>query len=462
MNSRLPKNPARSPTGAAVASRTSLVMSLFVWLMVLLMTLPKDFVSLFADPPAPSASAAGATLNSILWLVLFVAAPIYLVQRTGMVLRLLRSLNVFFIAFFLLVLLSITWSAAPDVTFDRFRRLVIIVCCCMAVALVGWNPRQFQNLLRPVLTAFVAGSIVYGLVFPELAIHHQDSYELRDAWHGLAYQKNVFGALATYTVILWLHAALSRQAAWWKALLFGGLGLVCVRLSHSSTSLLISIFSIFLLFLTMRSPPALRRYMPYIIGLFVVLVALYVLAVLGLVPALQSLLDPITSLTGKNAREATGRAPIWELIELEIARHPWLGIGYGAYWVGPIPGTASYVFVTAIFFYAASSHSGYLEVTNDLGYVGLACLIGYVLVYVRQSMRLWRTDRNQAALYLALIFQQGLENLSEAEWLQVTSVNFIITTLATFTLARNLLDESRPAPRVQRAPAHPARRAMRR
>ena len=137
--------------------------------------------------------------------------------------------------------------------------------------------------------------------------------------------------------------------------------------------------------------------------MFTILVALYACAALGVIPGLQRLLDPITALTGKNAHFATGRAPIWDLIKAEIARHPYFGVGYGAYWTGPTPGTASYIFVTAIYFYAGSAHNGYLEVTNDLGFVGLACLMAYVLVYVRQSLRLWRIDRYQSALFLACL-----------------------------------------------------------
>ena len=128
----------------------------------------------------------------------------------------------------------------------------------------------------------------------------------------------------------------------------------------------------------------------------------------GFVPALQGLLDPITASTSKNAENVSGRAPIWALIRPESASY--FGIGYGAYWTGPIPVTASYVFVTAIYFYAGSAHNGYLDVTNDLGYACLACLIFYILTYVKQSLNLWTIDRYQAALFLALLFQQGLEN----------------------------------------------------
>ncbi len=426
-----------------------------VWLMLILMTVPKDFVSLITNPPPPTAAAAGAAFNSLLWVVLMVVAAIVIVWRARLAWLLLRHLNVAFILFCILVLASALWSAAPAVTLDRLRRLITILACCMTVNLVGWHRRSFQDLLRPAVTVLLAASLIYGLIFPKLGIHQSDQPELVGAWHGLMFQKNIFGSVATYGVILWFHAWLAREASRLRVLVGVSVSLGCLLLSRSSTSLLTTAFSIFFLTLVLRSPANLRRYTPYFVGLFVSLVAIYALAVLGVVPALQSLLDPISALTGKNASTATGRAQIWELIKAEIARHPYFGIGYGAYWTGPIPGTASYIFVTAIYFYAGSAHSGYLEVTNDLGFVGLGVLICYVLAYVRQSIRLWHIDRYQAALFLALLFQQGLENLSEAEWLQVTSVNFIVMTLATCAIARALLEEQlqhyflRPAENVR-------------
>jgi exopolysaccharide production protein ExoQ len=429
-----------SPQPWVSDDRFGTITTVIAWLLFILMTVRKDFVSLVIDPPPPAASAAGAAFNSALWVLLIVAAALFVLWRTQLALLLMRNMNVFFILFLVLVLASTVWSADPAVTLARFRRIVTILVCCMSVMLVGWHRRRFQDLIRPPITFLLAASIVYGLLFPELAIHQSAQPELHNAWHGLTFQKNILGGLATYGVILWFHAWLERGTSGIKVLLGLAVSFACLLLSHSSTSLLTTVFSLFFLTLALRSPSNLRRYTPYFVGFFVVIVALYACAALGLVPGLAVLLDPITAATGKNAADATGRAPIWALIKLEIARHPWLGIGYGAYWTGPVPGTASYIFVTAIYFYAESAHNGYLEVTNDLGFVGLGCLIGYVVAYIKQSLFLWRIDRYQSALFLALLFQQGLENLSEAEWLQSNAVNFVVMTLATCALARALLE----------------------
>ena len=66
--------------------------------------------------------------------------------------------------------------------------------------------------------------------------------------------------------------------------------------------------------LTLRSPPNLRRYTPYFVGLFVISVALYALAALGNRSGTSR--PPGSDYRGdrKNAENASGRAPIWALI----------------------------------------------------------------------------------------------------------------------------------------------------
>ena len=91
--------------------------------------------------------------------------------------------------------------------------------------------------------------------------------------------------------------------------------------------------------------------------------------------------------------------------------------------------------------YPTESHDGYLDIINDLGYVGLICLLGYLLLFLRQSLALLKIDQTQALLFLALLFHQLIINLTETTWLQAASFNFVIMTLAMFSLARAAVDQ---------------------
>ena len=195
------------------------------------------------------------------------------------------------------------------------------------------------------------------------------------------------------------------------------------------------------LLLLMRSPPGMRPYLPYLIVMVLMILLVYALAMLQLIPGMNILMAPITAFTGKDMT-FTGRSEIWAVLLEHIRYNPILGTGYGAYWTaGPVPGTDAYAFMWRMNkFYPGSAHNGYLEIVNDLGWVGLLCLLGYLLMYVRQSLQMLGVDFNQTALYLALFFQQVITNLSESHWFSVLSVDFVIMTLATMALARGLLE----------------------
>jgi O-antigen ligase len=264
---------------------------------------------------------------------------------------------------------------------------------------------------------------------------------LKDAWRGLTAQKNEFGQLSSFGVIFWVHGYLAREVKLWRTLLFGGLSVTCVFLSRSSTSLLATVFVSLFLLMLLRSPRNLRRYMPFLVALFAGTVLTYAFAVLKIVPGLDLLLEPITRITGKDTT-FSNRSVIWEIIKEHIQLSPYIGTGYGAYWIGPVPSSPSYSFLGRMYFYPTESHNGYLEIVNDLGILGMICLMGYLIIYVRQSLQLMRIDRAQGALFLGLFFQQAIMNLSESCWLVVNSgFLFTIMTLATFALARSLLEQ---------------------
>ena len=107
-----------------------------------------------------------------------------------------------------------------------------------------------------------------------------------------------------------------------------------------------------------------------------------------------------------------------------------------------------------MFFYPSESHNGYLEIVNDLGYVGLICLLVFLIAYLRQGIELMRLDRNQAAMYLALMYHQLVVNMSESEWFARDSV-FTMMILGVMCMSRALYESRRqvhvPVP-VPRAP----------
>jgi O-antigen ligase len=410
-----------------------------VWVLVVLMIVPEGFdYQLLVDVQAP---VSGSPLSRALWLGLLALATAVILWRAALVWLLLRSVNLFLLLFVALAIASIVWSIDPMVTARRDIRLITMVAVCIAFCLAGWHARRLQNVVRPLLTVVLVGSVAFGLAVPSLAIHQELSPELVGAWRGLANHKNTFGALACTALIFGWHGWLAREVRWPSALLGGALAATCLWLSRSSTSAISAAVAILLLLVLMRSPRSMQPYLKYLVAGVTAVLVIYALAILRLVPGLDLLFAPIAQVTGLDMT-FTGRSEIWAIIVERIHQDPLLGVGYGAYWTGPVPQSPSYEFIWRMgSFYPGSAHNGYLEVANDLGAAGLAVLLGYIVTHLRQAVRVLAANRAQGALFVVLFIQQAVVNLAESHWLNVLSVQFVITTLVTAALARMLLEQ---------------------
>ena len=366
-----------------------------------------------------------------------------MIRNWQQVRELLAVVNRPFLYFLVLATLSLLWSIEPAITLRRLDNPPLHIIVLVSHGLLPVSAGSLGDSRPPCdgcslrccsrhRQSFAIGTL-------ELGIHQEQQKELLNAWHGIATGKNLLGSLASCACILWLHALLTRETG---RIVHGianlYLAVLCLVMCRSSTSLRATVFAAFFVVLLLRPPGFMRRQMPYFVGLFAVAVLVYALAVLNIVPGLSVLLTPISAITGKDLT-FSGRTNIWYVLRLHMPLHPLLGTGYQAYWIGPIPSSPSYEMIKWLWFYPTEGHNGYLDVMNDLGYVGGICLLAYFIRYLRQGLELMRLEKARGALYLALIFRAFLADMSESHWFSVTSIDFVIFTLATFSLARELL-----------------------
>jgi O-antigen ligase len=438
----------------------SVLVAVLTVVLIFMTAVPEDILAPIGQKTSLQSMAEPNPLMRTVKLALLAVSLIIIGLRSAAAQRLLKQVNRFFIVFLFLVPASYLWSISRADTLARFISIASIVAISTAFCLVGWHPRRFQVVVRWTITVLLAGSVVLYLTNPDLAVEHGDG-TLKDAWHGLLSQKNAFGMISSMGVVFWLHAMLSRDAGLIRGLAGVALALTCLLHSRSSTSILATSLSCLLLLLCARPPRALRPYVPYVVGGLVVVVLVYALCLLRLLPGLGLLLSPITHLTGKDMT-FSNRSEIWRIIKEHIQLSPLIGSGYGAYWIGPVPRSPSYTFLWQMWFYPTESHNGYLEITNDLGFVGLSVLFGYLIRFTRQALAVLAVSRAEGALFIALFFQQAILNLSESCWLEINSGPILpIMTLATMTLARTLLEQRQTArlaalARMASAAGHPS------
>lgn len=441
-------------TARARASRVTgtLFPTILLTVQALILIIPQGFdyrQTVTGGAPTPTE---GDALSQLTWIFLLVGGLYLLIKNRARALPVLKHFNPFIIAFLALATLSVIWSIEPGVTLRRDYRFVTVLVVCMAFTVQGWHRCRYQNVARTLLTLILIASLIFVLAAPQYAVQAELVAELKGAWRGITDGKNVLGPLASDAVILWLHAWLSKESKPPIAASGLALSLFILVKTRSDDSILATAFGVPFMLLLLRPAGSLRRYMPYIVGIFAVTIGVYALAVLNLIPGSVTLLTPVSLLTGKSLT-FSNRTAIWAVLEAHIRLHPWLGSGYGAYWYDT-PSSPSQLMVRYLYFYPTEGHNGYLDVINDTGYVGFSLLIAYFISYFRQSLDLMRRDKYQAGLYITLIFTAFLSDLSESHWFNVLQIGFLLMTLATAALTKSYLQaraDAASALRLKRA-----------
>ncbi|MEJ0005607.1 MAG: O-antigen ligase family protein [Steroidobacteraceae bacterium] len=414
-----------------------MLLAILFWL-IFYQNLPSNF----GLGGAPSDDiAAGNTIDRIIKICMLAMSVYVIATRWGLTRSVVKNTNVGAAAFLLLAALSFFWSIEPADTILRFISLASITLTCFAISLAGWHRQRLQQLAIPPLMFILIVSLVVGIMFPDKITEIGDDLSQKGAWHGITLTKNQFGMTASIATIFCVNRVLAREGRTIAAILGSLVAFVCLMLSRSNASMFATLIGVVFMVLVMRVPVIRRRYSPHVVVGIAATIILYELVIQNIVPGAYTLLAPVRSLTGKDAT-FSARTQIWNVIKEHIHWAPFLGTGYGAYWVGPVPGSPSRVFKYIMYFYPSEAHNGYLDVINDLGYLGLICLFIFLVAYIRQALRLMQMDRSQAALYLALLFQQMAMNMSESEWFARDST-FTVLILGIACLSRAVLESRR-------------------
>jgi O-antigen ligase len=411
-------------------------LSILFWL-ILYQYLPGSLDGFSGHSGEPVSDAANIG-DRIVKVCMIVISASYIGSQWTLTRALSKHINPGTAAFLLLAILSALWSIEPSATVMRFISMATICLVCFATSLAGWHYRRFQQLSIPPLMFILVGSLMVGLIYPDRITEIGEDLSQKNAWHGITHGKNEFGMMASIGAIVCINRWLAREGRAIWAMAGAAAALLCLVLSRSNTSQLATVVGVFFMVLVMRVPVIKRRYSTHVVIGIAATILLYELVIQDVIPGVNVLLSPITALTGKDTT-FSARTIIWNIVKEHIQAAPYLGTGYGAYWIGPFERSPSYVFTWLMNFYPTESHNGYLEVVNDLGLVGLGCLLAFLYYYIRQSLQLMRFDRSQAALYLALLFQQMVINMSESDWFSRTN-SCTLFVLATTCLSRGLFE----------------------
>jgi exopolysaccharide production protein ExoQ len=304
-----------------------------------------------------------------------------------------------------LAVASAWWSVDASVT----ARASMGLCIAMMLgAYVGvrFTLAEQLRLVGVVCIALIGLSLAFAFIEPGLGI---DVGPVAGSWRGAFITKNAFGrAMAfafTVLVILVRTDAIFRGPAMLGAVLSAAL----IMLSDSRTSMVIGVAMLALAV----GAPVLARLRVSQLGVTLLLVAI-VLVIIG---------AAITTGTDARTRPGdpdlfTGRPRLWAASMLMVMQHPLLGYGFQGFWNGS---AGAFMGVWRLVQWTPPhAHNGFVDVTLDLGVVGLALLIAFLARTGASALVLLRTNpRSSAALWAtSIVLFMLLTNLTESTFLR--------------------------------------------
>jgi O-antigen ligase len=315
---------------------------------------------------------------------------------------------------------SVSWAEQSIVSAKRVVQLFGVLLVALALVRQRGERDALERFTWPAVIFLALGALA--LAVPSLSFDPDGNYK------GTAITKNTWGQFALFAALIFLYQALSKYRTklnWW---LFGGafLSLAATR-SATSIAIIVAAVSIMLAWFAHRRYRS--NFQIALLGFALVSVAMafgYFMFT-GTFPV-EAALNAGLGSVGKDAT-LTGRSELWRMMGYEIARHPWLGAGFGGFWMG-LEGP-SFTIVRMFSWRPGQAHNGYIDVVNDLGYVGLALLLIVLLIHLRNLYLFARGGEElRAVFHLAILSSMILLNASETSFLRTTHLWWIVLTLS--------------------------------
>lgn len=350
----------------------------------------------------------GNALTQSLLFAVYLVSVVLLLIRPARPLRLAAKARLLPVLL-LLATVSVLWSDTPDIS---LRRLVALLgSATFGLYLATRYPRvALLRVLLGVSVVAITLSIAVCVALPAYGIDELG------VWQGLFDHKNHLGQFMALAAAAWLlHAVCfrrSRPFALPLALVSGAL----VVLSRSATGIVllaVLLASLAVIWLWRLAP---RTAAAPLVVVFLGIGAYVAVQVVG-----SS--DGFLALLGKN-ETLTGRTQLWELVWQAIGARPWLGYGYGGFWLG-FDGPSAPIWF-AVGWSPPTAHNGFFDLLLDLGAVGLGVFALTFLVNLRRAVLLMRREPGfDAALPLLFLVFLTVSNLTESFLLAHNTLSWV-------------------------------------
>jgi O-antigen ligase len=337
-------------------------------------------------------------------------------------------------------LMSSLWAPSAGGTFKQAFSIMNISLIATAVCCASWQPWKIETTLRHLTTAMLLASLVVGAAIPAIGVHNENQFELLGSWRGITYQKNGLGQLAAVGIILWSHVWITGRVKPWLGAVGVALSALLVLLARSSTSLLLGVLSSLVLVSMLRTPLHTQGHSSTIWYLLAVVILSPLLAYMVIIGSFNylDLAQPFGELFGKDAT-FSGRTDIWGQLFIQIGNHPFLGAGFNSFWTADNP--EALMISKKLMWNVPNGHNGYIDLLNELGFIGFFLLITFLVFHFRDCARLSTYNRPAASLHVVLMLYAILANLTETGWFHPIGFTHVVAAISSAVVSRMLFEQ---------------------
>jgi exopolysaccharide production protein ExoQ len=385
------------------------------------------FIQTGALFPLMLADADGALSDPVKAKLRLLCLPVY--AFTGLVLmrniplfRIALRRNLIFPGIIALPFLSVFWSVSSSTTLRRAVGLLFTVLLAYALA-IRFTPRQLLMLMFATVGTCIVFSILAVGALPSLARMPGDG-----SLRGIFIHKNSLGWYASIMILLATAVLMDRTLGWRRtAFALLAAAVFCLATSGSMTAMIAtgSAYCLIGFYSLLRRAQGIGR---------IIVILLFIQMLAGLLVLLHEYLVPVLEALGKDAT-LTGRVPLWELVDRQIADHMIFGFGYQAFWTEANPD--AWAIWGAIQWMAPHAHNGFRDTMLSFGVCGTS-LFGLVLLRAfRQGAVLHCREPQYGWLWLNVFVVMILVmNLTESIFLIQNDTIFLVfaTSIIMFSL----------------------------
>jgi exopolysaccharide production protein ExoQ len=321
---------------------------------------------------------------------------------------------------------SVVWAFSLELSFVRFIQQVMIITSIVLPAMVA---ARTADMMRVLFLVFAFASIlnVFFVLAGSAVVATTDWMGHVDSGHPGYFQgKNALGQCAGVAILLSLHEMLYPGLRRVLGAIVVVIATVLVLLSGSKTAIGMALVAPFLAGLALIIRKKMR------ISLAIVLLSIpFCFAVLSSVSNFN--MNRLSyMLTGDSS--FTGRTIIWDFVQSEIARKPLLGWGYQSFWL--VPDSPSLVEAPGWVKLMPEAHNGYYDTTLQMGYIGYALLVIFIIATLHAVGRVADRDPARAWLVLSLALFVILSNYLESLWMRGFEFLWVVFLILAAEIAR--------------------------